>query len=120
MEFKEIYNIEKTLKLQIEELEALEILSKKISHITGNNKVKEDTNIKISEIKNIINNAAIELLDKKNRAMIYINGLEDVRVREILYYRFFKQLTWEETAKKMNYSESHVKKIYSNFKDDIK
>lgn len=41
-----------------------------------------------------------------------INGLEDAQERDVLFYRYIKDLGWQGIAKKMSYSERWVYMVH--------
>ena len=49
--------------------------------------------------------------DRKNMERA-IQTVPDERLRLLLEYRYFDQLSWEELAEKMNYSYQHVFRLH--------
>lgn len=51
-------------------------------------------------------------VDERRNLEKAIRGVEDERLRLLLEYRYFDQLSWEELAQKMNYCYQHVFRLH--------
>lgn len=79
-------------------------------NLVGREQMSEDCIKKRNEIGNKISNMYYKLNCRINKAMDYINTIEDSELRTILSYRFIDGLTEEQTAEAMEISRSTVQR----------
>lgn len=86
--------------------------SERSFNLIGPEKMSEECIKKRNEIGEKISQKYYEINCKINKAMDYINSINDSEIRTILSYRFIDGLEWTEIGKHMNYDESTVRRKY--------
>lgn len=124
--FERIRELDYLLKMRLKELEFLDSLSIKITATYGVEKVSmpyvnkmEDLILNTMELEENIQELVLALLNARKEAIEYLKTLKNENLRDVLYYKFVENLSWGEIAKKTNYSVSHVRNLYANYKKSI-
>ena len=125
-ELKQIYYINKEIKMWQRELDRLQckslIGSQRIDGMpkgSGTSDKVADLAIEKEEIREIINGKLTEIQVQRKRIMNYINGIEDSLLRQIMFLRNVSCMNWNQVARELNSTENCVKQIYSrHFRKD--
>lgn len=122
-ELKQIYNINREIKMWQKELNKLKgqslVRSPIISDMSKGGK-KFDMSDYISVItdyETVIRGLLAELQIQRKKIIEYIESIDDSLMRQIIFYRNVSCMTWWEVADAIggNNTENSVKKAYSRF-----
>lgn len=61
-----------------------------------------------------------ELVEEKDSLIEFIYNIEDSEVRQIFIHKYLDGMIWREIAKKMNYSETAIRKKHRHYINKIK
>ncbi|SCK04337.1 RNA polymerase sigma factor%2C sigma-70 family [uncultured Clostridium sp.] len=61
-----------------------------------------------------------ELVEEKDSLIEFIYNLEDSEVRQIFIYKYIDGMIWREIAKRMNYSETAIRKKHRYYINKLK
>jgi len=119
-ELKQIYYINKEIKMWQRELDRLQCKSligrQNLDGLPKGNgtsdKVADDVISRV-EIEEIINGKLAEIQVQRKRIMNYINSQEDSLLRQIMFLRNVSCMNWNQVARELNSTENCVKQIYS-------
>ena len=125
-ELKQIYYINKEIKMWQRELDRLQCKSliggqslDGMPKGSGMSDKVADLAIEKEEIREIINGKLAEIQVQRKRIMNYINGIEDSLLRQIMFLRNVSCMTWRQIANELGSTENCVKQIYSrHFRKD--
>lgn len=67
---------------------------------------------RVMELEQALDREIDRQVDDRRDMERAIRTVEDERLRLLLEYRYFDQLSWEELAEKMNYSYQHVFRLH--------
>lgn len=67
---------------------------------------------RVVELEQALDREIDRQVDDRKAMEMAIQTVEDERLRLLLEYRYFDQLSWEELAEKMNYSYQHVFRLH--------
>ena len=119
-ELKQIYYINKEIKMWQRELDRLQCKSlaggTSIDGMPRGNGTSDkvaDMAIERTEIEEIINGKLAEIQVQRKRIMNYINNIDDSLLRQIMFLRNVSCMNWNQVAKELNSTENCVKQIYS-------
>lgn len=125
-ELKQIYYINKEIKMWQREIERLQCKSLvKSQEITGmpfcggtSDKVADIATEK-ADIEIIIKGKLAEIQLQRKKIIDYINKIEDSLLRQIMFYRNVSCMNWNQVARELGSTENCVKQIYSrHFRKD--
>lgn len=119
-ELKQIYYINKEIKMWQKELERLQCKSLvKGQEITdmpfgsGTSDKVADMAIDIADINAIIRGKLAEIQVQRKKILEYINNIDDSMLRQIMFLRNVSCMNWNQVARKLGSTENCVKQIYS-------
>ena len=119
-ELKQIYYINKEIKMWQRELDRLQckslIGSQNLDGMpkgSGTSDKVADLVIEREEVSEIINGKLAEIQVQRKRIMNYINGIDDSLLRQIMFLRNVSCMNWNQVARELNSTENCVKQIYS-------
>lgn len=120
-ELKEIYYLNKEVKMWQRELEKLQckslIKGQEITGLpfgSGGNKDKVgDMATDIADIEAIIRGKLAEIQVQRKKIIEYIDGIDDSLLRQIVFLRNVSCMTWRQVARELGNTESCVKQMYS-------
>lgn len=119
-ELKQIYYINKEIKMWQRELDRLQCKSliggqslDGMPKGSGTSDKVADLAIEKEEIREIINGKLAEIQVQRKRIMNYINGVEDSLLRQIMFLRNVSCMSWKQIANELGSNENCVKQIYS-------
>lgn len=126
-ELKQIYYINKEIKMWQRELDRLQckslIGSQNLDGMpkgSGKSDKVADLAVNKAEIEEIINGKLAEIQVQRKRIMNYINNIDDSLLRQIMFLRNVSCMNWNQVARELNSTENCVKQIYSrHFRKDI-
>lgn len=72
----------------------------------------EHAKCKVVELERELDREIDRQVDERRLLEKAIQGVADERLRLLLEYRYFDQLSWEELAEKMNYCYQHVFRLH--------
>lgn len=124
-ELKQIYYLNNEIHMWQKELEKIcnisliksPIISLTPSTTPNNNDIVAQLSTKITDIEFIIKDKLREVELQKEKIITYINEIDDSLMRQIIYYRDIKLMSWNKVAQKIgggNTADS-VRKLYSRF-----
>lgn len=67
---------------------------------------------RVTELEQALDREIDQQVDDRQAMEMAIRTVTDDRLRLLLEYRYFDQLSWEELAEKMNYSYQHVFRLH--------
>lgn len=113
---KQTFTIDREIKALIQTVEELESKAEKITTSLQMNEAKtdfnphsrEDTIVKMIDMKNKINDRIDNLVDLKSEIFDKINKIEDPEYRTLLTLRYINLYTFEQIAVEMHYSWRHI------------
>ena len=119
-ELKQIYHINREIKMWQRELDRLQCKSliggqslDGMPKGSGTSDKVADLAVEKTEIEEIINGKLTEIQVQRKRIMNYINNIEDSLLRQIVYLRNVSCMNWKQVARELNSTENCVKQIYS-------
>lgn len=120
-ELKQIYYINKEIKMWQRELDRLQckslVGSPTIDDMPrgsgGTSDKVADLAVEKEEIREIINGKLTEIQVQRKRIMSYINNIDDSLLRQITFLRNVSCMNWNQVARELNSTENCVKQIYS-------
>ena len=124
-ELKQIYYINKEIKMWQRELDRLECKSLvKGQEITdmpfgsGTSDKVADLAIEIADTKAVIRGMLAEIQIQRRKIIDYIENIDDSLLRQIMFLRNVSCMTWNQIANELGSNENCVKQIYSrHFKE---
>ena len=126
-ELKQIYYINKEIKMWQRELDRLQCKSliggqslDGMPKGSGMSDKVADLAIEKEEIREIINGKLAEIQVQRKRIMNYINGIEDSLLRQIMFLRNVSCMSWKQIANELGSNENCVKQIYSRYFREVK
>lgn len=120
-ELKQIYYINKEIKMWQRELERLQCKSlvkgqeiTGMPFISGTSDKVGDLATEKAEVEAIINGKLAEIQIQRKKIMNYINSIDDSLLRQIMFFRNVSCMTWNMIAREMgsNNSPDCIRKIY--------
>lgn len=123
-ELKQIYYINKEIKMYQNELERLRCQSfvkgQVLSGMPFNTGISDPTcsmATEMHELELIIQGKLAEVQRQRKRIMQFINDVPNSEVRQVLYYKHVSNMNWYRVAAEMGegYSADAVKKCYYRF-----
>ena len=118
-ELKQIYYINKEIKMWQRELDRLQCKSliggqslDGMPKGSGMSDKVADLAIEKEEIREIINGKLAEIQVQRKRIMNYINGIEDSLLRQIMFLRNVSCMNWKQVARELNITEGCAKMTY--------
>ena len=125
-ELKQIYYINKEIKMWQRELDRLQckslIGSQQIDDMprgSGTSDKVADLAIERTEVSDIITGKLAEIQVQRKRIMSYISNIDDSLLRQIVFLRNVSCMNWNQVARELNSTENCVKQIYSrHFRKD--
>ena len=119
-ELKQIYYLNKEVKMWQKELDRLQCKSLAggtnidgMPRGNGTNDKVADMAIERMEIEEIINGKLAEIQVQRKRIMNYINSIDDSLLRQIMFLRNVSCMSWKQIANELGSNENCVKQIYS-------
>ena len=119
-ELKQIYYINKEIKMWQNELDRLECKSLvKGQEITdmplgsGTSDKVADMAIEKADIKLIIQGKLAEIQLQRKKILEYIDSIDDSLLRQIVFFRNVSCMSWNQVANELGSTENCVKQIYS-------
>ena len=119
-ELKQIYYLNKEVKMWQKELERLQCMSlikgQRITgmpHVPGVSDNVGDLVATIADIEAIIRGKLAEIQMQRKRIIEYINSIDDSLLRQIMFLRNVSCMTWRQIANELGSTENCVKQIYS-------
>lgn len=124
-ELKQIYYLNNEIRMWKKELEKIcnvsliksPIISLTPSSTKNNNDMVSDLSTKITDLELIIKDKLREIELQKEKTITYISKIDDSLIRQIIYYRDVKLMSWNQVAQKIgggNTADS-VRKLHSRF-----
>jgi hypothetical protein len=121
-ELKQIYYINKEIKMWQKELERLQCKSLvKGQEITdmpfgsGTSDKVADLAVEIADVQAIIRGKLAEIQLQRKKIIEYISNIEDSLLRQIVFLRNVSCMNWNQVAKELGSTENCVKQIYSRY-----
>ena len=118
-ELKQIYYINKEIKMWQRELDRLQckslIGSQNLDGMpkgSGTSDKVADLAVEKAEIEEIINGKLTEIQVQRKRIMNYINNIDDSLLRQIMYLYNVSCMSWREVARELNITEGCAKMTY--------
>ena len=118
-ELKQIYYINKEIKMWQRELDRLQckslVGSPTIDDMpkgSGTSDKVADLAIEKEEIREIINGKLTEIQVQRKRIMNYINNIDDSLLRQIMFLRNVSCMNWNQVARELNITEGCAKMTY--------
>jgi len=113
---KQTFTIDKEINVLIQTVEELESKAEKVTTLLQLNEAqtdfnphsREDTIVKMIDMKNKINDRIDNLVDLKSEIFDKINKIEDPEYRTLLTLRYINLYTFEQIAVEMHYSWRHI------------
>jgi len=119
-ELKQIYYLNKEVKMWQKELERLQCMSlikgqqiTGMPHVPGVSDKVGDLATTIADIEAIIRGKLAEIQIQRRKIIEYINSIDDSLLRQIMFLRNVSCMTWGQVARELNSTENCVKQIYS-------
>ena len=125
-ELKQIYYLNKEVKMWQKELERLQCMSlikgqqiTGMPHVPGVSDKVGDLVATMADIEAIIRGKLAEIQMQKKRIIEYINNIDDSLLRQIMFLRNVSCMSWNQIANELGSNENCVKQIYSrHFRKD--
>lgn len=125
-ELKEIFYINKEIKMWQKELERLQCKSlvkgQEITDMPFSSETSDkvaDMAVEIADINSIIRGKLAEIQIQRKKIIEYINGVDDSLLRQIMFLRNVSCMNWNQVARELSSTENCVKQIYSrHFRKD--
>lgn len=121
-ELKQIYYINKEIKMWQKELERLQCKSLvKGQEITdmpfgsGTSDKVADLAVEIADVQAIIRGKLAEIQLQRKKIIEYISNIEDSLLRQIVFLRNVSCMNWNQVARELGSTENCVKQIYSRY-----
>jgi len=118
-ELKQIYYLNKEIKMWQRELDRLQCKSlaggTNIDGMPRGNRTNDkvaDMAIERVEIEEIINGKLAEIQVQRKRIMNYINSIDDSLLRQIMFLRNVSCMNWKQVARELNITEGCAKMTY--------
>ena len=118
-ELKQIYYINKEIKMWQRELDRLQckslIGSQNLDGLPRGNSTSDktaDLAVEREEVETIIEGKLAEIQIQRKRTMDYINGIEDSLLRQIMYLYNVSCMSWIQVARELNITEGCAKMTY--------
>jgi hypothetical protein len=119
-ELKQIYYLNKEVKMWQKELERLQCMSlikgqqiTGMPHVPGVSDKVGDLAATMADIETIIRGKLAEIQMQKKRIIEYINSIDDSLLRQIMFLRNVSCMSWNQIANELGSNENCVKQIYS-------
>lgn len=119
-ELKQIYYLNKEVKMWQKELERLQCMSlikgqqiTGMPHVPGVNDKVGDLVATMADIEAIIRGKLAEIQMQRKRIIEYIDSIDDSLLRQIMFLRNVSCMTWRQIANELGSNENCVKQIYS-------
>lgn len=118
----QIYRLDRMINNKLSEIYQLKTLACTISVTNDGEKVKAsisqdrlgDSVAKIVDMEKETDKMIDELLELKKKIISQIENIEDTNYYYVLFLRYIKRDTFENIAKKMNYSKQQIWRIHNN------
>lgn len=125
-ELKQIYYLNKEIKMWQKELERLQckslIKGQEITgmpFVTGTSDKVGDLVSTMADIEAIIRGKLAEIQMQRKRIIEYIDSIEDSLLRQIMFLRNVSCMNWNQISNELGSNENCVKQIYSrHFRKD--
>jgi DNA-directed RNA polymerase specialized sigma subunit len=120
---KQTFKLDVEINTLIETVESLEASATKVTTILDPNKVgsgsfnidsREQTIVKMCDLKNKINQKIDELVDLKSNVYEQIAKIDNSDYRLLLTLRYVNLKSFEEIAVLMNYTYRHITRLHGN------
>jgi hypothetical protein len=119
-ELKQIYYLNKEVKMWQKELERLQCMSlikgqqiTGMPHVPGVSDKVGDLAATMADIETIIRGKLAEIQMQRKRIIEYINSIDDSLLRQIIFLRNVSCMSWNQIANELGSNENCVKQIYS-------
>jgi hypothetical protein len=119
-ELKQIYYLNKEVKMWQRELERLQCMSlikgqqiTGMPHVPGVSDKVGDLAATMADIETIIRGKLAEIQMQRKRIIEYINSIDDSLLRQIIFLRNVSCMSWNQIANELGSNENCVKQIYS-------
>ena len=119
-ELKQIYYLNKEIKMWQKELERLQCMSlikgqqiTGMPHVPGVSDKVGDLAATMADIETIIRGKLAEIQMQRKRIIEYINSIDDSLLRQIMFLRNVSCMSWNQIANELGSNENCVKQIYS-------
>ncbi len=119
-ELKQIYYLNKEVKMWQKELERLQYMSlikgqqiTGMPHVPGVSDKVGDLAATMADIETIIRGKLAEIQMQRKRIIEYINSIDDSLLRQIIFLRNVSCMSWNQIANELGSNENCVKQIYS-------
>lgn len=119
-ELKQIYYLNKEVKMWQKELERLQCMSlikgqqiTGMPHVPGVSDKVGDLAATMADIEVIIRGKLAEIQMQRKRIIEYINSIDDSLLRQIIFLRNVSCMSWNQIANELGSNENCVKQIYS-------
>jgi len=119
-ELKQIYYLNKEIKMWQRELERLQCMSlikgqqiTGMPHVPGVSDKVGDLAATMADIETIIRGKLAEIQMQRKRIIEYINSIDDSLLRQIMFLRNVSCMSWNQIANELGSNENCVKQIYS-------
>jgi len=119
-ELKQIYYLNKEVKMWQKELERLQYMSlikgqqiTGMPHVPGVSDKVGDLAATMADIETIIRGKLAEIQMQRKRIIEYINSIDDSLLRQIMFLRNVSCMSWNQIANELGSNENCVKQIYS-------
>ena len=119
-ELKQIYYLNKEVKMWQKELERLQCMSlikgqqiTGMPHVPGVSDKVGDLATTMADIETIIRGKLAEIQMQRKRIIEYINSIDDSLLRQIIFLRNVSCMSWNQIANELGSNENCVKQIYS-------
>ena len=127
-ELKQIYYINKEIKMWQKELEQLQCRSLvKGQEITdmpfggGTSDKVGDMAVEMVDIESIIRGKLAEVQMQRKRIIGYINEIDDSLLRQVMFLRNVSCMNWNQVARELGSTENCVKQMYSrHFREGVR
>ncbi len=67
---------------------------------------------KLIELKDAYTEESQRLMSKRKEIIDSISLLEDCRLQQVLYYRYVKDMRWEEIAERLSYDDKYIFRLH--------
>jgi hypothetical protein len=121
-ELKQIYYLNKEIKMWQKELERLQckslIKGQEITgmpFVTGTSDKVGDMATTMADIEAIIRGKLAEIQLQRKKIISYIDGIDDSLLRQVIYLRNVSCMNWSQVANELGCTECNVKQLYSRY-----
>lgn len=124
-ELKQIYYLNKEIKMWQKELDRIQCRSlvrsqiiTNMPRVSNNSDSIGDLVTEVVDIQRIIEGKLLEIQFQRKKIITYINSIDDSLLRQVMFLRNVSCMNWNQVANELNSTENCVKQMYSrHFRD---